>query len=101
MTKGGTGSRLTRVLGLLGLAGLATTVGLGLSLPRTQEQHEYSRLIAIHPPVAWAAYLAFGVTGLASILFLWPRTRARKWDLIAGASAEVGVLFTALMCGFG
>lgn len=96
MTNRGTGSRLTRVLGLAGLACLATTVGLGLSLPRTQEQHEYSRLIAIHPPIAWAAYLAFGVTGLASILYLWPRTRARRWDLIAGASTEVGAVFMAL-----
>jgi heme exporter protein C len=92
----GTASPLTRVLGTLGLAGLATTVGLGLTLPRTREQHEFSRLIAIHPPIAWAAYLAFGVTGLASLLYLWPRTRARRWDLIAGASAEVGAVFLAL-----
>jgi heme exporter protein C len=96
MTNRGTGSPLTRVIGVLALAGLATTVGLGLTLPRTQEQHEFSRLIAIHPPIAWAAYLAFGVTGLASLLYLWPRTRARRWDLIAGASAEVGVVFLAL-----
>ncbi len=92
----GTSSRLTRVLGFAALGALATTVGLGLTLPRTQEQHEYSRLIAIHPPIAWAAYLAFGVTGLASLLFLWPRTRARQWDLIAGASTEVGAVFMAL-----
>jgi heme exporter protein C len=96
MTHRGTSSPLTRVLGLTALAALATCVGLGLTLPRTQEQHEYSRLIAIHPPVAWAAYLAFGVTGLASLLYLWPRTRARQWDLIAGASTEVGAVFMAL-----
>src|SRR5689334_3956958 len=48
-----TSSPLTRVLGVLSLVGLATTAVLGLTLPRTVEQHEYSRLIAIHPPLAW------------------------------------------------
>jgi heme exporter protein C len=92
----GTGSRSTRVLGLLALVSLGTTVVAGLSLPQTQEQHAYSRLIAIHPPIAWGAYLALGVTGLASALYLWPRTRRRSWDLIAGSSAEIGAVFLAL-----
>ena len=30
----------------------------------------------LHVPAAWLAYLAFGVTALASALWLWPRTRA-------------------------
>ncbi len=50
----------------------------------------------LHVPTAWLAYLAFGVTALASALFLWPRTRSLVWDRLAGASAELGVLFTAL-----
>ncbi len=50
----------------------------------------------LHVPAAWLAYLAFGVTALASALFLWPRTRSMVWDRLAGASAELGVLFTAL-----
>jgi len=33
---------------------------------------------------------------LASILWLVPKTRHRKWDLVAGASAEIAVVFTAL-----
>jgi heme exporter protein C len=35
------------------------------------------------------------------VLWLWPRTRATTWDLLAGASAEVGVLFTALTLALG
>jgi len=54
------------------------------------------RLLYLHVPSAWIAYLAFGVTAVASMLWLWPRTRSLAWDLLAGASAEVGVLFTAL-----
>jgi heme exporter protein C len=97
----GTASPLTRVLGGAALVSLATSVTMGLTLPQTREQHAYSRLIAIHPPVAWAAYLAFGVTGLASLLYLWPRTRARMWDLVAASSAEVGAVFLALALATG
>lgn len=91
----------TRLLdGLLGIAAgvaVVTTMILGLRLPPTQEQDEYARLIAVHPAIAWTAYLAFGVMALASALWLVPATRSRVWDRIAAASAEVGVLFTALM----
>jgi len=61
------------------------------------EQAEFSRLIAIHPGIAWTAYVASSVTALASILWLWPRTRHPRWDLLAGSSAEIATLFTALM----
>ena len=54
------------------------------------------RLLYLHVPTAWVAYLAFGVTALASLLWLFPRTRDTTWDLLAGASAEVGVVFTGL-----
>jgi heme exporter protein C len=93
---GSTASPLTLALGTAALLALVATVVLGLTLPETVEQAEYSRLIAIHPGVAWASYVAFGVTAVGSALWLWPRTRHERWDLLAGASAEVGVLFTAL-----
>ncbi|MDQ3304375.1 MAG: cytochrome c biogenesis protein CcsA [Actinomycetota bacterium] len=90
------GGPLTLSLGLAAILALGATVGLGLSLPATVEQGEYSRLIAIHPGVAWASYVAVGVTALASALWLWPRTRRSSWDQVAGASAEIGVVFIAL-----
>lgn len=99
--RAGTASPLTLSLGLGALVALGATVGLGLTLPATVEQGEYSRLIAIHPGVAWASYLSFVVTALASALWLWPRTRAAHWDLVAGASAEIGVVFTALTLATG
>jgi heme exporter protein C len=83
-------------LGFAAFVALVATYAVGLSLPRTVEQGDYSKLIAIHPGLAWASYVAFGVTALSSVLWLWPRTRSLTWDLLAGASAEVGVLFTAL-----
>src|SRR5438105_4617223 len=85
-----------RVLGALSVVTLTGAIVLGLGLPATYEQRTYSRMIALHPPIAWTAYLAFGVTALASILYLWPRTRRPRLDAIAAASAELGVLFTGL-----
>ena len=93
--------RLARVLGALALITAAGTVALGLSLPASEEQGTYSRLIAIHPPSAWAAYLAFGVTALASGLYLLPRTRRPRFDHIAAASAEIGVVLTGIALATG
>jgi len=78
---------------------LAVTAWLALYVtpPRENQGFDAVRLLYLHVPCAWLAYLAFGVTALASVLWLIPRTRATTWDLLAGASAEVGVVFTALM----
>ncbi|MFP5327339.1 MAG: cytochrome c biogenesis protein CcsA, partial [Acidimicrobiia bacterium] len=83
------------LLGVAALTCLVATIVLGLSLPPTVEQGDYAKLIAIHPPLAWVSYLAFGVTGLGSALYLW--RGSRPWDRLAGAGAEIGVLFTSLM----
>lgn len=95
-----TSFRMRLADGLLGIAAgvtVVTTIVLGLRLPPTQEQDEYARLIAVHPAIAWTAYVAFAVMALASALWLVPATRSRVWDRIAAASAEIGVVFTALM----
>jgi heme exporter protein C len=97
MTTGRGARAARRALGTAAVVSVALTMVLGLRLPPTKEQHDYSRLIAIHPPIAWVAYLAFGVTALASLLYLVPTTRHRRWDRIAASSAELGLLFTALM----
>jgi heme exporter protein C len=92
-----TASRGTRVLGALALTSLAITVALGLFVTDPDVvQGDVVRLVYIHPASAWTAYLAFGITAIASALYLWPRTRSRMWDLLAGASAEVGVVFIAI-----
>jgi len=87
----------TTVLGALAAASLALLVVLGLFVsPPDDLQRDAVRLFYLHVPAAWTAYLAFGVTTLASALYLWQRTRSRAWDIVAGASAELGVIFTGL-----
>lgn len=94
-------SAATLALGVAAALSLVATYVLGLSLPDTVEQGGYARLIAIHPGLAWASYVAFAVTALASAAWLVPRTRRAAWDHLAGASAEVGVVFTALTLATG
>jgi heme exporter protein C len=94
---GARGRRATRLLGAAALAGIVATVWLGLFVtPPDQFMGQLVRLLYVHPPVAWVSFLAFGVSSLASLLYLWPRTRSLAFDRLAGASAEVGVVFTAM-----
>ena len=89
--------RVSLVLGWLSLASLVVLALFGLWIaPPDRVQSDAQRLMYLHVPVAWVAYLAFGVTALSSALWLWRRTRASVWDRVAGASAEIGVVFTAL-----
>jgi heme exporter protein C len=53
------------------------------------------RIFYVHVPSAWVAYLAFGVVFLGSVAYL--RTNERRWDLLAHAAAEIGVVFTTLV----
>ena len=76
--------------------GVTVVFALWVTPPRAEQGFDAVRLMYLHVPTAWVAYLAFGVTALASLLWLIPRTRDTTWDLLAGASAEVGVLFTGL-----
>jgi heme exporter protein C len=88
----------TRILGTAAVASLALLAVMALVItPADVNQQDAVRFIYIHVPLATLMYVAFGITALGSILYLVPRTRAPKWDLLAGASAEIGVVATALV----
>jgi heme exporter protein C len=84
-------------LGWLSLVAVVVLALFGLwGAPPDKIQSDAQRLMYLHVPTAWVAYLAFAVTAISSALWLWRRTRAPVWDRVAGASAEIGVLFTGL-----
>lgn len=90
-----TASRATRALGVLALVGVAALVLFGMVLsPRDSEQGDLVRIMYVHVPSAWLAYLSFVVTAVGSVLYL--RRRSVWADLVAGSSAEIGVLFCGL-----
>ena len=53
------------------------------------------RIFYFHVPSAWLGFLAFFVVFVFSVAYLWKRERA--YELIAVASAEIGVLFITLV----
>jgi heme exporter protein C len=63
-------------------------------VPEDGLQGPVQKLLYIHVPAAWTAFLAFFVVFVMSTLYLVQRDL--KWDLIGAASAEIGVLFTVL-----
>ncbi len=96
-TLAGTATRGTRLLGALALVGVAWLVAFGLGFsPADRDQRESVRILYVHVPSAWLAYLAFVVTAVASGLYLFRRSHSLAWDRLAGASAEVGVLFMGI-----
>lgn len=78
---------------------MLTALVAGLAVPPDAVQGDVQRIMYVHVPSAWLAYLAFGVTLIASVAHL--RTRDLRWDRRAGASAEIGVVFTGLALATG
>jgi heme exporter protein C len=87
---------MTRVRVLLAIAAAAMAVGLwfALTAPTDTLQGEFTRIINIHAPSMWLAFLAFGITALGSAI--WLIRKQNRWDRLAEASAELGVMFTAI-----
>ena len=87
-----TASRTTRVLGWLSLLGVAVLLVFAfLVSPADSLQRDAVRLLYLHVPSAVLAYVAFAITGVGSIVYLF--RRSRWWDHVAHASAEIGVVF--------
>lgn len=82
----------------LGACALAATVAaavLGLVVaPEAALQGQPQRLMYLHVPSAWTAFLCFGAVALCSIAQLL--RRSGSWAEIAQAAAEVGVAATGL-----
>ena len=88
---------------LFGIAALVTMligsfVGLFVVSP-DRLQGDVQRLMYVHVPAAWLAFLAFFIVFLMSVLYLIQRDL--KWDRVAHASAEIGVVFTVLTLALG
>ncbi|MFC7339893.1 cytochrome c biogenesis protein CcsA [Saccharopolyspora griseoalba] len=77
-------------------AGIAVAAGstAAFTAPPDQLQGDLQRLMYVHVPAAWTAFLAFGITLLGGAMWLWRRDP--RYDRLGAASAEVGVFFTGL-----
>jgi heme exporter protein C len=86
------------------LAVAAFTAALAMMFfyaPTEALQGNVQRIFYIHVPSAWISYLAFIIVAGASILVLARPATRERWDRIASASAEVGVVFTTIFLASG
>lgn len=93
----GTGTPATRRLGVLVIAMMAMLVALGLWFSGEDVvQGQTVRIMYMHVPTIWVAYMSFAFTAICSGVYLSGKQRSLGWDRVAGASAEIGVLFVAI-----
>jgi len=91
---------VARAVGGLTLAALGAGLVMAFGVaPREVTQGNVQRIMYLHVPSVWVAYLAFAVVLVASIVYLARRLDGA--DRLAHASAEVGVLFTGLTIATG
>jgi heme exporter protein C len=95
-----TGSRFTRVFGILVAIGLGLLALLALVLsPADALMGDSVRLMYVHVPSAITTYSAVVVATVGSVIYL--RRRSVFWDLVAASAVEIGVLFCGLTLATG
>lgn len=85
-------SRLSIAAIAAGLIALARVI---FFTPLEVMQGPAQKIFYVHVPAAWCAFLAFGLVGLMSALYLWMRDE--KLDRLAESAAEVGTVFTTVV----
>ncbi|MDG1187223.1 MAG: cytochrome c biogenesis protein CcsA [Ilumatobacter sp.] len=97
-----TATRGTRIIGIVAVVALGWLVAFGLGFsPADRDQDESVRILYVHVPTIWLAYLAFVVTAVSSAMYLFSKKKSLGWDRAAGASAEIGVTFVAVTLAVG
>ena len=84
-----TATRGTRIIGIGAIVALGWLIAFGLGFsPADRDQLESVRILYVHVPTIWLAYLAFVVTAVSSAMYLFSKKKSLGWDRAAGASAK-------------
>ena len=79
---------MNRLLGAVTVVGLVAGLVMAFGVaPREATQGNVQRIMYLHVPSVWVAYLAFAVVLVASVVYL--ARRSEDSDRLAHASAEV------------
>ena len=88
--------RFTNILGIFAFISVAGGLYMGLLYaPTERTMGAVQRIFYFHLPLAWISFLAFLIVFIGSVIYLVKRSM--KWDIVAGAAAEIGVLFSTLV----
>jgi heme exporter protein C len=74
---------------------LASLYMVFIYVPTEKDMGIVQRIFYYHVPLAWIAFLAFFVVFFGSVMYLIKRRPF--WDLLAGAAAEIGLVFITLV----
>ena len=87
--------RWHRWFGLSAFVALAAAQAVGvLTSPPDRDMGHLQKIMYVHVPAAWTAFLCFFLVFVGSALYLWKGEE--KHDLLASAAAECGAVLTAL-----
>lgn len=90
----------TLIGALIVLALVAAAQAFGfLTSPPDRDMGHLQKIMYVHVPAAWNAFLAFVVVLAGSVMYLWKREE--KWDLLAASAAEVAAVLSALTIALG
>ncbi len=67
--------------------------------PVAEDYQASQKIMYIHVPAAWNAFLAIFIVFWASVMYLWKRTE--RADLLAASAAEIGTVFLGLTLALG
>jgi len=81
-------------VGAVALAAAALAAFVIVGAPADAVQGVLYKILFVHAPAAFAAYLGFLLTAVGGALYL--RSDDEQWDRLAVAAAEVGLLFCTL-----
>ena len=83
------------VMGALSLVGMLVSIWADLIYAPTDAiEGDAQRIFYFHVPSAWIGMLSFCVLAVAGIVYLWKKDE--RWDLVARAAAEIGVVFITI-----
>jgi heme exporter protein C len=86
---------IRRPLGALLALLVVAYAWLVVSAPTDSVQGVIQKILYVHPPLAYGAYLGFVLTAVGGVMYL--RSNHELYDRLAVAGAEVGVIFCTLM----
>jgi heme exporter protein C len=87
--------RKSGLIMLLAFVALAAAQAFAFATsPPDRDMGDLQKIMYVHVPAAWSAFICFFVVFVASVRYLWRRNE--RDDLVAAAAAETGAVLTAL-----
>ena len=85
----------SRLFGLVAFTAVVAAQAFSImTSPADRDMGHLQKIMYVHVPAAWMAFLAFFVVFVYSVRYMWKQNEMH--DLIAASAAEVGAVFTGL-----